>query len=217
MEQAWVRWVWEGVQDIHSDNLDSEVFYHVKVTFMVEHQSMEFREVLNLKTEFRWNECWDVKKAKGWAPGILHLKHILYFQEPTVELSTHTFVQLRHQLPQSQWNPQFTQKSSIWVQVKGEGITLIFFSFFVWFIDFLSFWLSTGLPFQHLYCVLNKRGQFSSLKLLKAQTSIHRGKSLAILSTALVTLSRVPLKFTYITKSPGKQRTEKVIKLNGIS
>lgn len=52
MEQAWVRWVWEGVQDIHSDNLDSEAFYHVKVTFMIEHQSMEFREVLNLKTEF---------------------------------------------------------------------------------------------------------------------------------------------------------------------
>ena len=96
---------------------------------MIEHQSMEFREVLNLKTEFWWYKCWDVKKAKGWAPGILHSKHILYFQEPIVELSTQAFVQLRHQLPQSQWNPQFTQKSSIWVQVKGEGITLIFFSF----------------------------------------------------------------------------------------
>lgn len=114
-------------------------------------------------------------------------------------------------------------KPSIYTEIINMGPSkrwrnnLDLFFFFVWFIDFLSFWLSTGLPFQHLYCVLNKRGQFSSLKLLKAQTSIHRGKSLAILSTALVTLSRVPLKFTSITKSPGKQRTEKVIKLNGIS
>lgn len=65
------------------------------------------------------------------------------------------------------------------VQVKGEGITLIFF-IFVGIIDFLSFWLSTGLPFYHLHCVFNKRGQFSSLKLLKAQASIHRSKSLVI-------------------------------------
>lgn len=130
MEQACTLWVWEGIQNIYSDNLDSEAFYPVKVTLMIEHQSIEFREMLNLITDFWWYECWDVKKVKGWAPGILHLKHILYFQEPTVVLSTEAFVQLCHQLPQSQWNPQFTQKSSIWVQVKGEGITLIFFFFF---------------------------------------------------------------------------------------
>lgn len=215
MEQAWARWVWEGVQDIHSDNLDWEAFYHVKVTFTIEHQSMEFRKMLNLKTEFRLYECWDVKSQRLSPRDFTFGAHSL-LQEPTVVLSTQAFVQLCHQLPQSQWNPQFTQKSSIWVQVKGEGITLIFFSFLCG--------LSTSCHFDcplaclfNISCVLNKRGQFSSLKLLKAQTSIHRSKSLAILSTALVTLSRMPLKFTYIIKSSGKQWTEKVIKLNGIS
>lgn len=173
---------------------------------MIEHLSIEFREMLNLKTEFRWYECWEYKESQRLSP------RDFTFGTHSLPSGTHSGTVnpgVCSAVPSAASEPV---KPSIYTEIINMGQSkrwrnnLDPFFFSVWFIDFLSFWLATGLPFQHLYCVLNKRGQFSSLKLLKAQTSIH-----------LVTLIRVPLKFTYIIKSSGKQWTEKVIKLNGIS
>lgn len=158
MEQAWARWVWEGVQDIHSDNLDSEAFYHVKVTFMIEHLSIEFREMLNLKTEFRWYECWEYKESQRLSP------RDFTFGTHSLPSGTHSGTVnpgVCSAVPSAASEPV---KPSIYTEIINMGPSkrwrnnLDPFFFSVWFIDFLSFWLATGLPFQHLYCVLNKRG-----------------------------------------------------------
>lgn len=92
-------------------------------------------------------------------------------------------------------------------------------------LDFFSF-LSGLLTSCHFGCPLACLFTISIVFLIKGVNShlwsCSRPRQVFIeakawLSTALVTLSRMHVKFAHITKSSGKPRSEKVIKLSGIS
>lgn len=69
--------------------------------------------MVNLKTLSLEDMDVESEGSQSLTPESSHLKHILNSQGLTEALPTLTLIQLCHQLPQRQQNPQFTQNHPI--------------------------------------------------------------------------------------------------------